>query len=111
MGDNLARDRVRNDLPDLSVWAALVDELAWMTAGACRANKVSTAVFFVTDGKRDQRQVAAAKAWCEACPVRLPCAEYAMANPKLSGVWGGLTESQRQRMRRRVRRAQSLQTS
>lgn len=34
---------------------------------------------------------------CQYCPVRAPCADYALANPGLHGVWGGLTQAERDR--------------
>lgn len=39
-----------------------------------------------------------ALAVCMACPVRRPCAEYAIPN-ELWGVWGGLSAKERKRMR------------
>ena len=36
---------------------------------------------------------------CSTCEVREPCLEYALAT-KQSGVWGGTSEKQRQRLRR-----------
>lgn len=43
--------------------------------------------------------VPAAKAMCAACPVRVACLEYAMANDERFGVWGGTSERQRRAMR------------
>ena len=47
-----------------------------------------------------------ARATCAGCPVRLDCLEFALANPKLAacGMWGGLTEDERQAERRRRQR-------
>ena len=42
-----------------------------------------------------------AQAVCARCPVRLPCAEHALTKPEPLGVWGGLTERERRRIRRR----------
>lgn len=39
--------------------------------------------------------LAAARAICEGCPLKLKCFEYAMKNPVV-GVWGGTTERQRE---------------
>ena len=36
---------------------------------------------------------------CSRCEVREPCLEYALAT-RQSGIWGGTSEKQRQRMRR-----------
>ena len=37
---------------------------------------------------------------CAGCPVRQECADYAVsAGPMLRGVWGGLSQSERARIR------------
>lgn len=43
-----------------------------------------------------------AKRVCRQCPVRRQCLEYAMDEPVDHGVWGGLTERERRRWRRRA---------
>lgn len=45
-----------------------------------------------------------AKAVCHACVVREDCLEYALENSEKFGIWGGLSE----RERRRLRRARAL---
>jgi WhiB family redox-sensing transcriptional regulator len=45
-----------------------------------------------------------AKAVCRGCVVREDCLEYALANGEKFGIWGGLSE----RERRRIRRARAL---
>jgi WhiB family redox-sensing transcriptional regulator len=37
-----------------------------------------------------------AKAVCAGCPVRRQCLQYALATRQMHGVWGGLTEDERQ---------------
>lgn len=44
----------------------------------------------------------AAKRVCDGCDVRGECLEYALAHDERFGVWGGLTEAERQHLRRRV---------
>lgn len=41
-----------------------------------------------------------AVAACRRCPVMKPCADYALAHPGLWGVWGGLTQNERDRRHR-----------
>ena len=41
-----------------------------------------------------------AKAVCAACPLLRPCAAYALTHA-VAGVWGGTSESDRQRLQRR----------
>jgi WhiB family transcriptional regulator, redox-sensing transcriptional regulator len=41
-----------------------------------------------------------AKAVCGGCEVRLDCLEYALCNGEKFGIWGGLSERERRRLRR-----------
>lgn len=41
-----------------------------------------------------------AKQLCNACEGREACLEYALANDERFGVWGGLSEKERDRLRR-----------
>lgn len=41
----------------------------------------------------------AAKQICAACPVRLACLQWALDNYEQYGIWGGLTERERRRLR------------
>jgi WhiB family transcriptional regulator, redox-sensing transcriptional regulator len=41
-----------------------------------------------------------AKTVCKGCVVRLDCLEYALANGEKFGIWGGLSERERRRLRR-----------
>ena len=45
-----------------------------------------------------------AKEVCRGCVVRVDCLEYALANGEKFGIWGGMSE----RERRRIRRARAL---
>lgn len=44
----------------------------------------------------------AAKRMCFSCPARLECQNWALANPQLAaeGIWGGMTRSERNAVRR-----------
>jgi WhiB family redox-sensing transcriptional regulator len=69
--------------------------LDWKLKAACR--NLDTSMFFPdTEADAD-----AAKDVCAQCPVREACLEYALATRQHDGVWGGLTESERRRVRRR----------
>ena len=41
-----------------------------------------------------------AKEVCRGCVVREECLEYALANGEKFGIWGGLSERERRRIRR-----------
>jgi WhiB family transcriptional regulator, redox-sensing transcriptional regulator len=43
-----------------------------------------------------------AKKICTGCQVRTECLEYALANDERFGIWGGLSERERRRLRRRA---------
>lgn len=69
----------------------------WRTRSACR--EVDTAIFFPDTG--DEVATAAAKAVCRTCPVREACLDFALLTRQNDGVWGGLDEDERRRVRRR----------
>lgn len=48
-----------------------------------------------------QVQAAAAKRVCRGCPVRSDCLDYAVSAGQDHGVFGGLDEDERRRLRRR----------
>ncbi len=43
-----------------------------------------------------------AKRICSGCEVRAECLDYALAHDERFGIWGGLSERERRRLRRRV---------
>ncbi len=48
----------------------------------------------------DPATIDAAKAVCVTCPVRKECLEYALTTRQDDGIWGGLDEEERKRMRK-----------
>ena len=74
----------------------VADHWEWQMLGACRT--LPTEMFFHPDNERGParaRREAGAKAVCATCPVRLLCAEHALRVREPYGVWGGLSESDR----------------
>jgi WhiB family redox-sensing transcriptional regulator len=74
-----------------------VDFWSWRLWAACR--QTDGELFFSTDGERGstkRRRERAAKAVCAVCPVRDECANYAIGNHERYGVWGGLSEHERE---------------
>jgi WhiB family transcriptional regulator, redox-sensing transcriptional regulator len=72
------------------------DRRTWRRDAACR--NLGSSLFFAPDDERPpakRHREAAAKAVCARCPVRMPCALYALATRQPHGVWGGLTEEDR----------------
>jgi WhiB family redox-sensing transcriptional regulator len=43
-----------------------------------------------------------AKRICASCEVRSECLEYALQNDERFGIWGGLSERERRRLKRRA---------
>jgi WhiB family redox-sensing transcriptional regulator len=85
--------------------ATEISALGWQEAGACR--DADLALFFspdaetagVEDAVERRRRLRQAKRICGQCPVRLLCGRYALEHGEKFGVWGGLTETERRRMR------------
>jgi len=72
----------------------------WQRHGACRG--ANPELFFHPDGKRGpehRRREQAAAAICRGCPVVADCRAHALAAPEPHGVWGGLSESEREAIR------------
>jgi WhiB family redox-sensing transcriptional regulator len=65
----------------------------WMLEAACRG--ADNDPFFPSDAAKAWRKVAAAKAVCAGCPVRVECLDHAVATDEPYGVWGGLTRAER----------------
>jgi WhiB family redox-sensing transcriptional regulator len=68
---------------------------AWQRDAACHGAPI--VLFFP---ERGEELAPAALALCARCPVRFPCAAYAL-EAGLAGVWGGTTGQDRKRARRR----------
>ena len=52
-----------------------------------------------------------AKEVCRGCAVRGDCLEYALANAERFGIWGGLSERERRRIRRQYSQERKLEES
>jgi len=57
-----------------------------------------------TNGVGPRYDYTIAKKLCAECPIRLECAEYALAADETYGVWGGLTPGQRRQLNKRNRK-------
>lgn len=77
---------------EMDAWPiTLTDEPDWMRQAACAA--LDPEVFSGTIRVND------AKAVCIACPVQPNCLEFALDAGETTGVWGGLTPSERKALR------------
>ncbi len=66
----------------------------WKEDAACRGTDPD--VFFPSRGE----DLVVARAVCAGCPVRGECLDFALAHNEKFGVWGGLSERERRRVRR-----------
>ena len=83
--------------PDAPQLEELDHRPAWQSRGACRGQPAD--VFF----PGETGDYVQARAVCGICPVRVQCLDYALTPPiERFGFWGGATERERQRMRRRA---------
>lgn len=64
---------------------------------------VDPELFFIGDHRGAHNTYDQARRVCAACEVRLPCAEYAIADASLAGMWGGLDPQERVAIRRQKR--------
>ena len=77
----------------------------WQLSGACRGEDPDA--FFHPEGERGPAREArerAAKAVCAACPVLTQCAAHALAVREPYGVWGGMSEDDREAIYQQQRR-------
>jgi len=65
----------------------------WFVHGLC--SRLEPEAFFADD----EAGVATAKATCRSCPVQPECLDWALEKNERHGVWGGLTGSERDRLR------------
>lgn len=64
-------------------------DTGWMNGALCA--QVGGDAFFPETGESPRT----AQRVCRACPVRAACLEYALATRQRSGVWGGLSRTER----------------
>lgn len=67
----------------------------WVDDAACAE---ATGVNFFSEAPTE---IARAKGVCSKCPVVTECGEFALANGERFGVWGGFSERERTKLRRR----------
>ena len=74
-------------------------DYTWRTKAICRDTDPD---LFFPVGTTGQAllQIAKAKEVCGECPVSTHCLEYAIVNGEKFGIWGGLSERERRRIRR-----------
>ena len=69
-------------------------QLSWQVDALCA--QTDPEAFFPEKGgsTRDAKRI------CEGCDVRAQCLDYALQNDERFGIWGGLSERERRKLRR-----------
>jgi len=83
----------------------VADIWEWQLDGACR--RADPRLFFHPEGERGparRERDAAARRVCRTCPVITACREHALTVREPYGVWGGLSEDDREAIHAQERR-------
>ncbi len=87
-------DPVRLGIPSIRPSVDDEDALSWQADALCA--QTDPEAFFPEKGgsTRDAKRI------CTGCDVKAECLEYALQNDERFGIWGGLSERERRRLRR-----------
>jgi WhiB family redox-sensing transcriptional regulator len=80
----------------LSELFGLPEEQSWQERALCA--QTDPEAFFPEKGGSTRE----AKRICTGCEVRAECLEYALEHDERFGIWGGLSERERRRLKRRA---------
>jgi len=72
------------------------EDLSWQERSLCA--QTDPEAFFPEKGGSTRE----AKKVCTGCEVRSECLAYALANDERFGIWGGLSERERRKLKRRA---------
>ena len=72
------------------------EELGWQDRALCA--QTDPEAFFPEKGGSTRE----AKRVCRSCEVRAECLEYALEHDERFGIWGGLSERERRRLKRQA---------
>lgn len=72
------------------------DDLGWQDRALCA--QTDPEAFFPEKGGSTRE----AKRVCRSCEVRAECLDYALENDERFGIWGGLSERERRRIKRQA---------
>ena len=74
--------------------SGVLDEASWQERALCA--ETDPEAFFPEKGGSTRE----AKKVCLGCDVRAECLEYALENDERFGIWGGLSERERRRVKK-----------
>lgn len=94
--DDWFDDPVLRGVVGLEAPEAAEDGFDWQAEALCA--QTDPEAFFPEKGgsTRDAKRI------CQSCAVRAQCLEYALENDERFGIWGGLSERERRKLRRRA---------
>jgi WhiB family redox-sensing transcriptional regulator len=78
------------------------DDTDWMDSGLCNGGDAERWHSYVDD------DVAYAKRICRSCPVVTSCRQWGLDHDEASGIWGGLTERDRQNLHKQQAKQKEL---
>jgi WhiB family transcriptional regulator, redox-sensing transcriptional regulator len=67
--------------------------MAWTDQATCRG--ADTEMFFPPRGMPSKDIYPIIEIYCNVCPVKQECLEYALENVERNGIWGGTTGRER----------------
>ena len=75
------------------------EEEAWRAEALCRDGSASLVELFFSEQLDD---IARAKQFCRGCEVRVECLEAALLKDERFGIWGGLSERERRKLKKKA---------
>lgn len=102
LGDGPLTTGVSDDHPRGGVLGSITaldgddSALSWQEQALCA--QTDPEAFFPEKGGSTRE----AKRVCASCDVRAECLEYALGNDERFGIWGGLSERERRKLKRRA---------
>lgn len=96
-GEQRAESSIWLGIPTLIPAEQVEGELAWQVDALCA--QTDPEAFFPEKGgsTRDAKKV------CGACAVKQECLDYALSNDERFGIWGGLSERERRKLKKLAR--------
>lgn len=99
-GEGRLTDRADSHVAELDILGGLFEmgeeEQEWQERALCA--QTDPEAFFPEKGGSTRE----AKRICAGCEVRSECLEYALEHDERFGIWGGLSERERRKLKRRA---------
>jgi WhiB family redox-sensing transcriptional regulator len=73
------------------------EDVEWQLRGLCRSGDYDPDLWTPTGRNREEKSREAIEI-CKSCPVIKACAQWALSRREVYGVWGGLSENDRERI-------------